>query len=444
MAPRSRTGMAARSVAATLFFLTAAAAAGAGDAPVTLGAEDCVRLSLERHPNLVAAAADLEAARSRVWTAATGYLPKGSFRQSFTHEDVPAESVVHGVDIQGDTTETSSQRFDFHESMFQVQQTLFDFGKTLDSIHSAGADRDSSAADLDRARADVVLEVRRAFFTAISAEAQLRAREASVEQEDEVVKESVARRETDLAPEYDVTQSRVRVGLSRLSVIDSRRDVALARERLKTAIGLDEPLTAALDSDLTLRPVAVELEAAVATALAERPEIRGLESKTRASELRAGALQKQLLPAVGGEAIYGFTGRSFPLDEGWSLGVTATVPLFDSLETVTRLREERSALAATRARVHRLRQQVELEVRQAFVELEAAARSIEESARVLDVARRNLELARGRYGEGLGSILEVSDAHSSRTTAEIASVQALAAHRIGRAVLERAIGRPID
>ena len=147
---------------------------------------------------------------------------------------------------------------------------------------------------------------------------------------------------------------------------------------------------------------------------------------------------------VAGQAVYGFSGREFPLDEGWSLGVNATLPLFDSLETLTRLREERSILAATRARLHRLRQEVELEVRQAFLEADAAAQSIAESAGVLDVARRNLELARGRYGEGLGSILEVSDAHSSRTAAEIASVEALAAHRISRAVLERAVGRPID
>jgi len=436
--------MAARRAAALLLVLVSIAPAGGEEAAPTLGVEDCVRLSLEHHPNLIAAAADLEAAQSRVWTEGTGLLPKGSFQQSYTHEDLAVESVVRGVDLGTETTRTTRQSFDFHQSVFSIQQTLFDFGKTVDSIRSAGANRDSSIADLDRARALIVLEVRRAFFTAVSAEAALHAREQSVEQEEEVVDESVARRETDLAPEYDVTQSRVRVGLSRLSLIDARRDVALARESLRTAIGRDEAIPQELDPDLALRPVSLSLEAALAAAVVERPEIRGLEAKARASELRAAAFRKELLPVVAGAANYGWTGRDAPRDENWSFGFSATVPLFDSLETLTRVREEKAALAATRARLHRLRQEIELEVRQAYLQADAAAESIEESSRVLDVARRNLELARGRYGEGLGSILEVSDAHSTRTTAEIASVGALAAHRIARAVLERAIGRSVD
>jgi outer membrane protein TolC len=430
-------------VLAGLSLIAALGPAGAAEAPA-LGAEDCVRLSLARHPGLAAAAADVDAARSRVWTAGTGYLPKGFFRQSFTHEDIPVESVVRGVDLGAETTRTKNQSFDFHESAFTAQQTLFDFGKTLDSIRSATADRDSVEADLGRERADLVLAVRRAFFTAVAAEAQLQAREASLTQEDEVVKESIARRETELAAEYDVTQSRVRVGLSRLSVIGARKDVVLARESLRAAMGIDEPLDGPLDSDLSLQPVMLPLADAVAFALSARPELRSLESKVRASERRAGALGKEFLPRLAGEAVYGFTGRSFPLDEGWSVGFSATVPIFDSFATATHLGEEKAALAATRARLHRQRQIVEQEVRQTFVELESAAQTIAESARVLEVARRNLELARGRYGEGLGSILEVSDAHSNRTAAEISSVQGLAAHRIARAALERAIARPLE
>jgi outer membrane protein TolC len=426
--------------------LGGAAAAGDENGSPVLGAEDCVRIALERHPILEAAAADLGGAASRVRQAWTGYLPRGSFRQTFTHLDVPVESVVRGVDLNGDgtTTEQSSQRFDFHESTFTARQTVFDFGKTLDQIRSANADRAAAAADVENARADVTVTVRRAFFEAVSAEAQLRAREESLGQEDAVTGESVARQESGLAPQYDVTQAKVRAGLSRLAVIDARRQVALARERLRTAMGVESPVDGRLDPDLSLRPIALRLDEMLAAALSGRPEIRGLEEKVRAEERRAGAIVKDFLPFVAGEASYGFTGRKFPLADGWSLGVGATLPLFDSFETGARLGEERAVLAATRARLKRLRQEIELQVRESFIELDAAASSATESAQVLEVARKNLDLARGRYGEGIGSVLEVSDAHSGRTAAEIASVQALAAHRIARAMLERAIARPLD
>lgn len=68
--------------------------------------------------------------------------------------------------------------------------------------------------------------------------------------------------------------------------------------------------------------------------------------------------------------------------------MTANVPLLDSFETLTRMREERAVAAATRARVHRLRQEVELEVRRAFLEADAAAQSVADSASLLDVRPR--------------------------------------------------------
>jgi outer membrane protein TolC len=236
----------------------------------------------------------------------------------------------------------------------------------------------------------------------------------------------------------------VRAGLSRLSVVDARREVALARERLRTAMGVEAPLGAPLDPDLSYQPVKLALDEALAAALSGRPEIRSLEEKVLAAERRTGAVTKELLPLVAGEATYGYTGRRFPLEEGWSFGVSATMPIFDSFETLARRSEERAVLAGARARLERLRQEVDLQVKEAFIELGATAESVTESAKVLETARRNLDLARGRYGEGIGSILEVSDAHSGRTAAEIAGVQALAGHRTARAVLERAVGRPID
>lgn len=94
----------------------------------------------------------------------------------------------------------------------------------------------------------------------------------------------------------------MRVGLTKLSVVEARRDLAIARESLRNAMGFDEPLTAPLDPGLSLRPIVMTLDAAIAIAVAltDRPELRSLDSKVEATDHRVSALQKQLLPAFAG------------------------------------------------------------------------------------------------------------------------------------------------
>lgn len=58
----------------------------------------------------------------------------------------------------------------------------------------------------------------------------------------------------------------------------------------------------------------------------------------------------------------------------------------------------------------------------------------------LGQARENLELARGRYREGVGSAIEVTDAELAITTAETAGIRAQLDSEIALARLQRAMG----
>ena len=50
-------------------------------------------------------------------------------------------------------------------------------------------------------------------------------------------------------------------------------------------------------------------------------------------------------------------------------------------------------------------------------------------------------LAEGRYQEGVGSIIEVTDAQSQTLDAQTANIQALFDYYIARARLDRAVGK---
>jgi len=152
-------------------------------------------------------------------------------------------------------------------------------------------------------------------------------------------------------------------------------------------------------------------------------------------------LRKQYLPSVSGNAQYNWTGREYPLQQGWLWGVTLTFPLFDDFLTVGQVGEEQANLRGLQAQEDNLRQQIALEVRQSLLNLRQAEESIGVSEQTVVQAQENLAIAEGRYAAGVGNIIELTDAQLALTNAQATVAQALATYRISIAQLDRFLGR---
>jgi outer membrane protein TolC len=192
------------------------------------------------------------------------------------------------------------------------------------------------------------------------------------------------------------------------------------------------------------RPVVINDTELLQQAYRLRPELQSVQAQQEAATQRVASLQKQLLPSLSGNAQYNWTGRKPPLQDGWILGVTLTVPLFDSLLTVAEVSEAQATLQGLAAQEKDLRLQVALDVRRSVLELRRAEQSIRVSEQTVTSARENLDLAEGRYTAGVGNIIEVTDAQVSFSSARANSIQAVYSYKTALAQLERALGKSLD
>ena len=102
--------------------------------------------------------------------------------------------------------------------------------------------------------------------------------------------------------------------------------------------------------------------------------------------------------------------------------------------------QARAKLEEARATEEDLRQKADLAVVEALTELRTAEESLRTALLVDRQARENLDLARGRYREGVGSPLEVSQAALNRTKAQRSLAKARHDLRIAWAKLEHGMG----
>ena len=415
------------------------------DTPLTL--HEAVATALTHHPTIDVGKAEIMAAQQRVRQQEAGYLPRGAYTYSLTRQKRPVSAAVGGVQIDGGQQRRNfSQIFNFHSTNVSLSQMLFDFGRTLDAIQSASAAAEASTADLETTRQTVIFNTKQAYYGLLSSQHLQRVAEETVLQNQKHLEDAQARFEVGIVPRFDVTQARVQVSTAELNLVTARNNVALGHETLRTAMGItDTDTTDFIPVDAFDRqPLSVNEVDILRQAYANRPELHSMWARQKATAERVSELQKHYLPSVTGNAQYNWTGREYPLPEGWVIGVVLTVPLFDSILTNAQVGEAYANQQRLMAEEKDLRQQITLEVRRSLLDLQRANESIGVSEQTEVQARENLALAEGRYQAGVGNIIEVTDAQTSLTSARASTIQALYDFKTALAQLEKAVGRNLE
>jgi outer membrane protein TolC len=102
----------------------------------------------------------------------------------------------------------------------------------------------------------------------------------------------------------------------------------------------------------------------------------------------------------------------------WDVGLVLRWPLYDPVVNARRGAAGARAEAA-RADAATLSQQETAAVEQAYVSLDVARNALGSLAEAVEAARANYAQAEARFKAGLGTSLELADAESLRTDAEI-------------------------
>jgi outer membrane protein TolC len=102
-----------------------------------------------------------------------------------------------------------------------------------------------------------------------------------------------------------------------------------------------------------------------------------------------------------------------PPDQQWSVGITASLPLFQGTERAARRRQAKKQLQASRTEQAMAELGVEQKVRTALVQLETAYASAERAIRAAKSAQQTLDVTQAAYREGTASLVDLIDAQNA-------------------------------
>jgi len=438
-------------VSMTALVLSISWAVPASSEPLTPA--EALREALARNPQVTAARAQVEAARGRVDQGVSRWLPSLSAtaaysRQTGNFAPRPGLSLSNlgaaGSAVQYRSTNDS---YDYFSLGLSLQQTIWDFGRTLGVSRQASAGLEAASEDLETVRDRIWIDVVEAFHRVLAAEEMLGMTTRNEEQAQRHLELAVARVEAGMRPPIDRVRGQADLEGARAARVAAENGVLLAREALGAVLGRPEWIERSLAApDIGAQEVVFDADQVLADALEKRPERAALRARIRAQEAVVLSQQGLYWPILSANAFFTDTGLDLrEMVWNWGAGLSLTVPILSAPQTAGQVREARALLVALRAQLDSLEWQVRLEVRQALARVRDASRRLVFLEAQAALGREALDMAEGRYEAGTGTLLELLDARNALANAEAQRIQGRLDLAVARALLVRVSGRvPMD
>jgi len=243
--------------------------AGAAQTPVKLNLREAEDIAIKAHPQINAA---------RLTALAAGQVPVEmgaarfpTFQANISGAGASEDSRIAAGGLNNPLILSRGA------TGLAINQMIYDFGRTGNLIESSRMKARAVEQEAEATREQVILQVDRAYFLALRAQALLKVAEQTVAARQLVVEQVEALRQNGVRSGLDVSIANYNLAESRLLLSRSQNDLRAAFAELSAALGNHEDQTYEL-ADESLPALQMSSQSELVTkALDQRPELRGLQ-----------------------------------------------------------------------------------------------------------------------------------------------------------------------
>jgi len=363
------------------------------------------------------------------------------------------------------------------DSLSFAQPLLRGFGElaTKRPILEARIGSERSRELFEQEAVRLIETVENAYWTLVEAQDQLGVAQESRGLANQLHERNRVQVEVGTLAPIELVGSEATVATREEEIIRARAAVGDATDQLLQLLNLERAAYWDLDVVPTTEPeterLEIDLQQAIATALAERPELAVQRLFVESAELDARFFRRDKLPSLDLELAYGsrgVAGRGFVLDPETGGPVPVDTDLTDAFDDAlgrdfdqwsaqlvfayplqNRAARAQATIAdldvgSARTELERLRLQVVTEVRAAARAVETAAQQIESARVSRRLQERNLEAEQRRYENGMSTSFQVTEIQEDLTLARAREVSAVTGYRNALAAFYRATGQLLE
>lgn len=407
--------------------------------------DQAIDAALAYSPTVSQTRDSLDQAKSTRWQATTGFLPV--LDTSYTFQKTQNPTTVNTA--MGSITTSSDNTYIWSTSL---TQPLFTGFRLTSTYKLADLGVDIARLNLQLSILDLAVSVKDAYYAYLVAIKAKGVADQAVTQLTSHLKNARDFHEVGILPINDVLKVEVELSNAQQQAVTAANNVAITRAQLTTLLGLN------VDSSLDVEDILSEHEkvnfqykTVRNIARKERPELKSVKLQIRQADWNVTKAQSEYYPQLGVVGSYDFTGDNWDFGPSeyydttdWSVVAQASLNIFSWGRTASEVNKARADMRIAEKALTNLRDQVDLQVKQAYLFMLEADKNIVTAETQVNQAKENYRITNERYKEQLTTNTELLDAQTLLTQAQNNYYSALGTYNIAKARLLRAMGRGVD
>lgn len=331
-----------------------------------------------------------------------------------------------------------------HSNSITASLPIFTGGELQGQIGQAKANYRSMLSAEEQAYNEMKETATTGYFNMLNATNMKALRQESVDRLQAHLDNVIAQYNVGIVARADVLRSEVELANAQQNYITASNQYDVAEATLNNIIGTPLGTTLLLKDRLQYEPYENDMAYCLAYSEQHRPELKQAEYAIDSAEAALVVARSGHMPKVYANASnnWGGNGSDWPGDddENWSVGVTASMNIFDSGVTWSKIHAAQENLAKAKETQRQIKDAVELEVRTDYLNMREAEKRISTTQVAVASAEEDYHIAVVRYQAGVGTNIDVMDAQEALTQAKTNYYQALYNYNTSKAALNTSMG----
>lgn len=390
------------------------------------------------HPLVKKAMEDLRVADAKIGLAEANYLPNVDFSTNYSR--IGPISTITIPDMGS----FSFVPHDNYSATFNVNQTVFDFGKTEKSVLLEKQGKELGVRSVEQVKQKLSQAAIANYFTLVYIQEALKIKDEQLKTLNEHLAHVKKKQETGSATQYEILTTQVRIS----SIENQKTDLETARKvqisQLNSLLGKPESETKQVKKDLTVAALGQNGESLIESAMQNRDEMKLAREKAKLASLRYNLVDAQNNPVinafVSGGVKNGYTPYLYDPKANFVAGFALKVPIFDGKRSKYNLEQAQSAIQSNDDETEIARRTIVNEVVEAEANVSASVKKVDQGELQLRQAAQAYDLAKVRFDSGVITNLELLDGSTAVSESRLMLLKSKIDYTVNLYKLKLAVG----
>jgi outer membrane protein len=408
---------------------------GRAQAPRKLTIQEAEAIALKVHPQVMAADLNAAAAAEITRQIRSAYFP--AVFASVTGAGAQQDSRIAAGALNNPLILSRLA------TGFTVGALVSDFGRTSELTKSSRLLSEARHRTAEATRAEIILSVDHAYYAVLRSQEVLKVAEQTVSARQLLTDQISELAKSKLKSELDVSVANVSLSEAKILLLTAQNEVKARMAELSGALGSQQQQIFELTEQGLPSLMLPDLANLVSNAIQARPDLASLRLESEAARQFAKAERALSFPTLSFLGAAGVLPSHVEELSGHysAAGLNLNIPIFNGHLFASRHAEAELTVQAKIQSLRDLENRVTVNVRTAWLSASTALERIGLTDQLLNQATQSLELVQSRYDLGLNSIVDLSQAQLSKTSAEIARASAKYDYLTQRAILDFEVGQ---